>query len=236
MKLRCLFFFLFLLSLPSHAQLQYGLTAGLNIDQVHLSDGEYKGYVNRQRSGFLIGPTFLYRIPKTGLSFDVSAFYDNRGARSTKPNEYKQINLSSLQFPVNIRYGIDFGDMVYGFLFTGVQYGLSLGGSNHFIVSGIGKNTGHVLDRQWTAQRSMVSMNFGIGGVVLEKVQVRVSYNLALRKTGEIQQRDQITGSVKTLTEGRVHACQIALSYIFWFLWIRAIRIRKTNVLYVQFR
>ena len=209
------FFLLPLCSLPTQAQFRVGITGGLNISTVHISDDSYKDYVNKIRPGFTIGPTLLYRIPKTGLGFDVSALYDNRGARSKTNSQSEPISVSSIQFPVNIRYGLDFGDVVYGFVFTGLQYGQSLGEKEQYIISGTGKSTGHELERRWVSQGSSFSWNFGVGGIVLENVQIRVSYNLSLRKTGEIQQVDLVDGSKKTLTEGKTNACQITLSYLF---------------------
>lgn len=208
--------FLALLSVPSLAQIKIGVTGGLNISQIYVSDDSYKGYVNKIRPGFTVGPTLIYRIPKTGLGFDVSALFDNRGAKSKTNSKSDPISVSSLQFPVNVRYGIDFGeDMLYCFVFTGLQYGVNIGKKEQHIISGTGTSSGHELERCWVNQGSAFSLNFGIGGIVMEKVQIRVSYNLALRKSGEIQQTDLVDGSTKTLTDGKANACQIVLSYLF---------------------
>ncbi len=202
-------------SLPANAQFKAGITGGMNICSFHVSDNSYREYVDKVRPGFVIGPTLMYRIPKTGFGFDVSALFDRRSAKSKDNSESKSISISSIQLPVNLRFGLDFGDMVYGFVFGGVQYGFNIGDKEKYIISGTGKATGHDLERWWVSQNSTLSMNLGIGGVVMEKVQVRVSYNLPLRKTGEIQQKDLSDNTVRTLTDGKAHACQVTLSYLF---------------------
>ncbi len=206
---------LLLMSIPSHAQFKLGVTAGLNISQLHVSDDTYKGYINKIRPGFIVGPTVIYNVLKTGLGFEASALYDMRGAASKSISNSKSIYCSSLQFPVNIRYGKNFQNIVYWFLSTGPQFGLSIGNRDHFIIAGKGKSTGHALERRWVDEKSTVSWNFGIGCVILEKVQARISYNLALKKTAEIQQIDLVDGSVHSLTNGKANAMQIAISYLF---------------------
>ena len=206
---------LLLLTVPTRAQFQFGVTGGMNISQLRVSDDTYKGYMDKIRPGFIIGPTLIYTIPKTGLGFDVSALYDLRGARSRSLKDCESIYCKSFQFPINIRYGLEFGDMLYGFVFTGPQFGLSLGSKDRFIVSGTSKTTGHALERRWVSNNSTFSWSFGVGGIVLEKVQVRIIYNLALRETGEIQQVDLDDSSSHRLTSGKASACQIALSYLF---------------------
>ena len=212
----CLFLFLVSCSMmPTLAQLKVGLTAGLNISQLHVSESDFDSYVDQIRPGFFVGPTAIYTLPGIGLGFDVSALYDMRGARSKDNDKCETIYCYSFQLPVNVRYGIDFGDMVHAFVFTGPQFGVSVGEKERLIISGHSKSTGHALERRWASESSLFSWNFGVGGVILEKVQVRVSYNLALKKSGEIRQVDTVDGTSIVLTEGKAHACQVSLSYLF---------------------
>lgn len=204
-----------LLSLPSQAQFKFGVTGGLNISKFTVSDDNYEGYINNIRPGFIIGPSVIYNVPKTGLGFDISALFDMRGASSKSNINKESIYCNSFQVPFNVRYGMEFGDMVYGFIFTGPQFGFNLGSKESLIAEGIGKTSGHAIERRWINDDSSFSWNFGIGGVVLDKVQVRISYNLALRKTGEIQQIDIVDNKSRILTEGKVSACQISFSYLF---------------------
>lgn len=205
---------LLFLVVPSQAQFKFGVTAGLNISQFRVSDNDYKEYISKNRPGFLVGPTVIYNVPKIGVGFDASALFDLRGAKSRTMSGSESVCCKTLQFPLNVRYGVDFGDIAYGFVSTGPQLGLNLGDKESLIVEGTGKTTGHAMERRWVNHSSTFSWNFGVGGVVLEKVQVRLSYNLPLAKTGEIQQVDLVSGNTKTLTDGKAHAFQISLSYL----------------------
>lgn len=207
--------FLLLLSVPSLAQFKYGVTGGMNISQFHVSDDAYKGYVDRNRPGFIIGPIVVYTIPEVGLGFDLSALYDLRGAKSESLSDCESVYCKSFQVPFNVRYGLNLDDMIYAFVFTGPQFGFNLGSKESLIAKGTGSSSGHAMERKWVNNGSSFSWNFGIGGVVYDNIQVRISYNFALRKSGEIQQIDLIDNTSRTLTEGKVGACQISLSYLF---------------------
>ena len=206
--------FLFL-TVPSQAQFKFGVTGGFNISVFHLSDDTYKPYLSNNRVGCIVGPTVVYDIPKTHLGLDASAMFDIRGAKSKKISNCEPVFCYSLQLPLNFRYGMMFGDVLYGFVFTGPQFGLNIGSKERLIISGTGETSGHTLERRWVNDDTMFSWNFGVGGVILENVQVRLSFNLALRDTGEIQQVDLVDGTRQQLTTGRAHACQVAVSYLF---------------------
>ena len=210
-----LLLFTLLLSSPSLAQFRLGVTGGLNISKLTVGDDSYKGYVDDIQPGFFVGPTVVYTHPKIGLGLDASALFDQRGAKSENIKDTKSIYCRSFQFPLHLRYGINYENMVYAFVFTGPQWGVNVGSKERAFAEGTGAATGHALERRWVHQASTFSWNFGLGAVVMENVQVRVSYNLALRKTATIQQVDLLTGSSRVITDGKAHACQVALSYLF---------------------
>ena len=214
-KKLCVLLLLLLATVSLQAQVKVGVTAGLNISQLHVSDGSYKYYTDKIRPGFLVGPTVVCNIPKTGLGFDLSALFDLRGAKSKNHSNLKTINCYSFQFPLHVRYGVNVGDMVHAFLFTGPQFGLSVGDRERLLETGTGKNTGHPMERRFVSKSSWLSWNLGVGAVVLENLQVRISYNLALKKSAELQQVDLTDGSVRSLADVKANACQVSFSYLF---------------------
>ena len=207
--------FSFYIVAPAKAQLKLGVTGGLNISMLHMADDDYKGYVDKKRPGILIGPTAIYALPISGLGVDASVLYDLRAAKSKENKATNTIYCTSFQVPVHVRYSMNLGDMVEAFVFTGPQFGVAMGNKDLLVASGTGSMTGHALERRWKANGSSLSWNIGIGGIIEETVQVRLSYNMALKNTGELQQIDLVDGTSKVLTSGKAHACQISLSYLF---------------------
>ena len=178
-----------LTAISAQAQVSWGLRAGANIVNMKMSS-DILG--SKNNAGFFVGPTAIYNVSKTGLSFESGVFFDFRGAASKDNSNSKSIYCKTLQIPLNIRFGINYAETVYWFIFTGPQFGLTLGNRDHHIISGKSKSTGHALERHWIDERTTFSWNFGIGGVVMDHIQVKLSYNLALCKTGEIQQMPNV--------------------------------------------
>jgi hypothetical protein len=205
----------FLLPVALCAQLKVGVTAGLNVSKFTVSDNTYKEYIDQVRPGLLVGPTAVFTVPKTGLAFDASVLYDLRAAASKNNKNSKTIYCGSFQLPVNVRYGMTFGDIVHAFLFTGPQLGVNVGSKESLIISGVGRTTRHAMERRWCKESTTFSWNFGVGAVIEETFQVRISYNLAMRKSAEIRQFDLVTDTSTLLTKGKASALQVSLSYLF---------------------
>lgn len=138
-KLTLLIILISLIATSSYAQFKVGVTGGLNISKFTVSDDNYEGYINNIRSSFIIGPSVIYNVPKTGLGFDLSVLFDMRGASSKSNNNIESIYCKSLQLPLNVRYGANYAEMVYCFVFTGPQIGLNLGSTESLIISGTSK-------------------------------------------------------------------------------------------------
>lgn len=204
-----------LMALSAQAQLKLGVTGGLNITQISLGDNDYREYMNRTKPGFVVGPTAIYSIPKTPFSVDASALFDLRAARSKDKVLDTKVNVTSFQIPVNVRYSFAPNDMVDLFAFVGPQFGFNVGDKDQLIISGTGKTTGHDMERRWKLNNSTMSMNVGVGGIVMEHVLVKISYNFAFNAAAEIHQIDLVDGTSKYLTSGKAHACQVVLGYLF---------------------
>ena len=120
------------LSLPSQAQVKFGLKGGLNLTNLSLS--ESIGNNLKSKEGFHIGPTVKIGLPVPGLSVDASALYDQRSAkvsvtRGVSGAEVEStLKSQSLQVPINIRYAVGLGSVANLFAFAGPQFGFNLTG------------------------------------------------------------------------------------------------------------
>ena len=62
---------------------------------------------------------------------------------------------------------------------------------------------------------SNLSANVGLGATILSKLQIKFNYNIALGKTGEVEVKDGIEQSWKTITGAKANAWQVSAAYYF---------------------
>ena len=182
-------------AMPSKAQIKFGVQAGLNMTNVSTED--LKASV-KSRTGFFVGPTVKFTLPIVGLGIDAAALYDQREAKG----EGEVIKSSSIQVPINLRYGVGLGSVAEVFAFAGPQFGFKLSGDKKIKDDAA----------EWTLKSSTLSANIGIGATVLSKVQAKLNYNVALGKTGEF---DSVGAAAKELGSAKFNAWQVSLAYFF---------------------
>ncbi len=198
------------LSLPSQAQVKFGLKGGLNLTNLSLS--ESIGNNLKSKEGFHIGPTVKIGLPVPGLSVDASALYDQRSAkvsvtRAVSGAEVEStLKSQSLQVPINIRYAVGLGSVANLFAFAGPQFGFNLGDKNKKILDDAAN---------WTLRSSNVSANLGIGTTILDHLQITANYNFALGKTGEVELWDATKQTWNAFTDGKASSWQISAAYFF---------------------
>lgn len=203
-KVLVLLFAAVAMSLPSQAQVKFGLKGGLNLTSISASGTLSDNLKNK--AGFFVGPTVKIGLPVTGLSVDASALYDQRSAKVEIANAESTIKSQSLQVPINIRYGVGLGSVANLFAFAGPQFGFNLGDKNKKILDEV---------TNWTLRSSNVSANVGIGATILGHLQVTANYNFALGKTGEIEVWDGVKNTWNAVTDGKTSAWQISAAYFF---------------------
>ena len=86
------------ISLPSQAQVKFGLKGGLNLTSMSFNENAVDNAL-KNKAGFFVGPT---------------------GQEATLKSQ-------SLQVPINIRYGVGLGSVANLFAFAGPQFGFNLG-------------------------------------------------------------------------------------------------------------
>ena len=187
-------------AMPSKAQIKFGVQAGLNMSNVSTATEIAGGKADavKSRTGFFIGPTVKFTLPVVGLGIDAAALYDQREAKG----EGEVIKSSSIQVPINLRYGVGLGSVAEVFAFAGPQFGFKLSGDKKIKDDAA----------EWTLKSSTLSANIGIGATVLSKVQAKLNYNVALGKTGEF---DSVGAAAKELGSAKFNAWQVSLAYFF---------------------
>ena len=192
------------MSLPSQAQTKFGLQAGLNLTNVSDFAPNQEGIENaiKNKAGFFVGPTVKFTLPIVGLGVDAAALYDQREAKTGD----QTLKSQSIQVPINVRYGIGLGSMAEIFAFAGPQFGFNIGDKTKELYNDVA---------QWTLKSSNLSANVGLGATIMGHLQVKLNYNIALGKTGEVEVKDAATSAWKTITGAKTNAWQISAAYYF---------------------
>lgn len=184
-------------AMPSKAQIKFGVQAGVNMSNVSTKD---LGGSVKSRTGFFVGPTVKFTLPVVGLGIDAAALYDQREGKG----ENEVLKSSSIQIPINLRYGFGLGSLAEIFAFAGPQFGFKLSGDKSWKDEAT----------EWTLKSSNLSANIGIGATILSKVQAKLNYNVALGKTGEYKEADA-AGIMKEIGSAKFNAWQVSLAYFF---------------------
>ena len=191
-------------AMPSQAQFNFGVQAGLNLTNISDFSFDQAGIENaiQSKAGFFIGPTIKFTLPIVGLGIDAAALYDQREAKAGD----ETLKSQSIQVPINVRYGIGLGSMAEVFAFAGPQFGFNIGDKAKDLYNDAAK---------WTLKSSNLSANVGLGATILSKLQIKFNYNIALGKTGEVEVKDGIEQSWKTITGAKANAWQVSAAYYF---------------------
>lgn len=181
---------------PASAQVQFGLKGGLNVTSMSFSE---KVLAKENRAGFFIGPTAKFTLPIVGLGVDASALYDQREAEV----DGDKIKQQAINVPINLRYSVGLGETASVYFAAGPQFGFNVGDKEHKLTDG----------ETWKLSGSTLSVNFGLGVMILNHVQIGANYNLLCGKTGELSVLEGAGNALKN--KGRANAWQISAAYYF---------------------
>ncbi len=181
---------------PASAQVQFGLKGGLNVTSMSFSE---KVLAKENRAGFFIGPTAKFTLPIVGLGVDASALYDQREAEV----DGDKIKQQAINVPINLRYSVGLGETASVYFAAGPQFGFNVGDKEHKLTDG----------ETWKLNGSTLSVNFGLGVMILNHVQIGANYNLVCGKTGELSVLEGAGNALKN--KGRANAWQISAAYYF---------------------
>lgn len=196
-------------AMPSQAQVKFGVQAGLNLTNISDFSLNQAGVENaiQNKAGFFVGPTVKFSLPIVGLGIDAAALYDQREAKTNG----ETLKAQSIQIPINVRYGIGLGSMAEIFAFAGPQFGFNIGDKTKSW-----KDATNFKNYDWTLKSSNLSANVGIGATIMSKLQLKVNYNIALGKTGEVEVKDAANTALETaIGKAKANAWQVSAAYYF---------------------
>ncbi len=195
------------MSLSAFAQLDFGVKGGLNVSHMALSSSVVS---SNNRTGFYIGPTMKFIVPIVHIGFDLSLLYDQRQGgvfvgigdepldiENGKLNREEQIvHQRQIVVPLNLRYQLGLGDTASLLFFAGPQLGLNVGSK--------------VRELDWRWRSANLSINAGLGVMLLNHVQVNANYNIACGRVGNFNKPQTHEDD-----KGKLSAWQVGLAYYF---------------------
>lgn len=199
-------------AMPSQAQVKFGVQAGLNLTNISDFSLDQAGVENaiKSKAGFFVGPTVKFTLPIVGLGIDASALYDQREGKIEGDGGSETIKSQSIQIPINVRYGLGLGSVAEIFAFAGPQFGFPIGDKTKTWKDA--KNNAY----DWTLKSSNISANIGLGATILSKLQLKVNYNIALGKTGDVEVKDGANAGWDVVTgKAKANAWQVSAAYFF---------------------
>ena len=191
------------MTLTAQAQgIKFGVKGGLNITKVTFS----KDIVSSDnKTGFFVGPSLKLSLPM-GFGADIAALYDERSADITGVSSNvgatsstastETIKQKSIQIPVNFRYNIGLGSTAAVYLALGPQFGFPVADKVYDTKVG-----------EYRLKDANLSINFGAGLSLMNHLEIGLTYNLAVGKSGEFKNWNDV--------DTHNNAWQISAAYYF---------------------
>ena len=189
---------------PAQAQTSFGLKGGLNVTNMTLSSDVLDV---SNRAGFFVGPTVKFTLPIVGLGVDAAVLYDQREAKLAETT----ITQRSINIPINARYTIGLGDMAGVYLAAGPQFGFNVGDTD-FSLAGLTSSSTY---ENYTLKKSNFSLNVGAGVQLMSHLEIGVTYNIALGKTGEVDVLGTAGDAIGSVFKTNNNAWQVSAAYYF---------------------
>lgn len=180
------------------AQFNYGITAGMNISKVSVSNMDLSA---NNRTGWFVGPKAEFMIPIIGLGIDASLQYSQRYLSVESQGTSDTKKYQSIEIPINVRYQFGLSSLAALFVSTGPQFGFNIGSGSWTDIKTAGSS------ENLNLKKSCTTWNIGVGAKLLKHIELGVGYNFSLGKIGEKMGVE--SGSIKANT------WQLQATYLF---------------------
>ena len=191
-------------AVPAAAQFNWGIKAGVNLAQKPSDIEDVKG-----KTGWFIGPMAKFTLPIVGLGLEANLLY----SQSSTEVQGETIERKTVDLPVYLRYEFSLpvvNKFLEPFLAVGPQWSWNVGDKT-FSVGDI--MAGSQNFSEYTLRSSNLSLNLGLGAIVLDHIQVHANYNIALGSTSDY--REATDAAWNLATKSKTNTWQVSVAYIF---------------------
>lgn len=193
-------------AVPATAQFDFGVKAGVNLAQKPSDIKDVKG-----KTGWFVGPMAKVTLPIVGLGVEADLLYSQT---NTKVGG-ESIKRHSIDIPVYVRYDLSLpavSKFIVPFVAVGPQWSWNIGDKRFSIDDAL--NSAMADDfAEYTLRSSNLSLNLGLGAILLSHVQIHANYNIALGSTSDYRTVDSAVGNF--ITKSKTNTWQISVAYLF---------------------
>lgn len=156
----------------------WGITGGLNLTKLRLSDGLDNVLKSDNQAGWFIGPKFNLSLV-AGLGLDASLQYSQRKLQVNGDEGFSSYKtFRSIELPINVKYNFGIGRLASIYVATGPQFGFNVGSRTWKLFGGADNG-------MFRNENMTTTWNIGAGFKVLGHLDIGVGYNFGLGKVGE---------------------------------------------------
>lgn len=199
-------------SAPAAAQFKWGIKAGVNVSEKPSNFEEVESIV-KGKAGWYVGPMAKVTIPAVGLGIEANLLYSQTSTEIGGENIKRQ----TLDLPIYLRYEISIppaNEFIEPFIAVGPQWSWNIGESNYII--DIVNATGGSYPIDYTLRNSNLSLNLGLGAVILRHFQIHANYGLALGSTSNYcDEWNAAINAYEKIVKSRTNTWQISIGYLF---------------------
>lgn len=157
----------------AYSQFRFGIKAGVNLNQLHVSDLK-SNFDQDNGCGFTGGIMTEFTVPVVGLCFDASLMYTHMSATTTfDDNTGNSVGEATAKnffnIPVNIKYRFGLIPLVKPFIFTGPDFAFKFGGK----------------DDVFKTKTFQCAWNVGVGFELFNHLQIAGSYGFGMNNVAK---------------------------------------------------
>lgn len=190
-------------AVPAAAQFNWGIKAGVNLAQKPSDIEDVKG-----KTGWFVGPMAKFTLPVVGLGLEANLLY----SQSSTEVQGESIKRQTIDLPVYLRYEFSLpvvNKFLEPFLAAGPQWSWNIGDKSFPVYNVLGSQD----FSEYTLRNSNLSLNLGLGAVILNHIQVHANYNLALGSTSDYREATDAAWNIAT--KSKTNTWQVSVAYIF---------------------
>ena len=194
---------------PSAAQFNWGVKAGVNIAEKPTNLGELQSVVKGE-AGWFIGPMAKATIPVVGIGIEANLLYSQTNTQVGGTD----ISSQCIDLPVYLHYELSIpaiNRFFEPFIAAGPQWSWNVGDRKFNVdkewIQGVVSGD----EYNYTLRGSNLSLNIGLGAVIIDHIQIHANYNMALGSTSDYCDAKSAFNSIKSKT----NTWQVSVGYIF---------------------